>query len=212
MRRLIRLITQPSVFFNQLQWSRSHWFILFFLGVFCLAETRTQSTSGLYLQSLEWLQVTFGVGLDSAIWMLSALRLSFMFAGVFLVTELIWFVGNVIGEKGSKRVLLRRLAIVFTVFLAAASVQNLSFTQPWFIVLSAALYVWATVLGFYAIREQFSLNSLETAIVSVLAALVVSASLHVTDHATKLVAGAEADRPAITDRSDREGSPFLFEN
>ncbi|MEZ4750621.1 MAG: hypothetical protein R3B54_08330 [Bdellovibrionota bacterium] len=170
-----------------------------FLGRVLLAETRTKPGGPLSPK----------LGVDAGfVWRRTRYRDLAFFERASLEPDVWWvwfsvtgsfgFVGNVIGKKGSKRVLLRRLAIVFTVFLAAASVQNLSFSQPWFILLSAALYVWATVLGFYAIREQFSLNSLETAIVSVLAALVVSASLHVTDHAAKLVAGVESDRPAIT--------------
>jgi hypothetical protein len=59
---------------------------------------------------------------------------------------------------------------------------------------SLCLYVWGLVLGYFALREQFELNHLETVVLGLFALLLVTSSWHFSNHVLERVA-RETVRP-----------------
>lgn len=188
MKQLLRFFVRPNVFFNQMQWSSVHRGILVaFVGMAAL-ETHVGRYSDHYLALSALLNDWLGLSLAQAVWVITAGKLVATLVGAYLVSTLVWVVGSVLGRSGSKRVLFRRLAIVFTVLVLGQLLGHLAAVNDWFALGAVAAYVWAALLGYHAIREQFSLSHLETVIVTALVALVLSTSLHFSSHALLVVA------------------------
>lgn len=182
MRQGMRLLTKPATFFNQLQWSTHHWIILVaFLGLATI-ETQVGRNQALYQAWALLLERRLGLSLDAALWVVTAFRLAILIAGSVAVSTVIWFVGHLFGRRTSKRVLFRRLAVVFTVLLAGYTASHLTGAYPALAFVSLVMYLWGLVLGYFAIREQFALNHLETVVVGLFALLLVSSSWHFSNH------------------------------
>ncbi len=182
MRQQFRFFVRPQTFFNQLQWSSHHWFILISFLTVATLETLFGKQHLLYSEIALYIQQTLGIGSGLALWVVLFSKLMLMLAGAYLIIAFIWFVGNLIGERHSHRVLYRRLAVVFTVFLMGYTSNHLAHFSPWFGFVGLLLYGWALVLGFFAIREQFNLTAVETIVVSAFALLLVTSSLHFSNH------------------------------
>ncbi len=179
----IRFIVKPQTFFNQLQWSRNHWMIMLsFLGL-ALVETQVGRQHQLYSAFASFLQYQWGVSSAVAVWVVMAARLSFMLVGAMAISSIIYLVGSLIGQSNSRRVLFRRLAVVFTVFLAGFIAQHFGDTKPNLAFVSLALYAWGLFLGYIAIREQFSLNHLQTSVILAFAALLVTSTWQLSNRA-----------------------------
>jgi hypothetical protein len=178
----IRFILKPKTFFNQLQWSRNHWLILVSFLVLATVETQVGRHSHVYEAYAFYLQNRFGFSLNFALWLLMAAKLVFMLAGSFAIATVVWVVGSVVGQKNSKRVLYRRLAVVFTVVLAGFTANHLADRYNALNLVALALYLWGLVLGYIAIREQFDLGHLETSIVAIFAILMVTTTWHFSNH------------------------------
>lgn len=132
MKQIFRLVTQPGLFFNQLQWSSHHWFVIIaFLGL-ALIETHVGRTQNDFFQLAMWIHKSWGMNFNYSLWMVLALRLAFIALGAYAVTTAVWVVGNVFGQKTSRRVLARRLAVVFSVGLAAYTAQYFVDSHPMF--------------------------------------------------------------------------------
>jgi len=184
----IRLFLNPASFFGQLQFSRHHWILLLaFLGV-AAVETQVGRQHALYEMYANTLVNRAGMSWNAAIWTVTAAKLVVMLFGAIMLSSFIWMVGNLFGRKTSKRVLFRRLAVVFTVFLAGYTANHLADTMPWLALGSILFYVWGLVLGYFAIREQFELNHLETMVLGLFALLLVTSTWHFSNHVLEIVA------------------------
>lgn len=201
MRQGIRLLVKPGTFFNQLQWSTHHWFILISFLMIASIETHVGKQHYFYQVFADVVSARFGISWAQAIWVVTSLKLAFMLAGSFLLASFIWMVGNIFGRRTSKRVLFRRLSVVFTVLLAGYTLEHLGTTHPDLNLVALALYGWGAALGYFALREQFALNHLETAVLGAFAMLTVVSSWHFANHAMETAARAQmgslAKRPAI---------------
>lgn len=182
MKQGMRLFVQPGTFFNQLQWSKHHWYILFAFLFISAIEAHVGKQHSLYQVYANFLAQNLGLGFDIALWTVVASKLVLMLIGAFVTASLIWFVGNLIGAKNSRRVLFRRLAIVFTVGITAYTTKHLEPLFPWMGTASFFLYFWALLLGYFALREQFVLTHLETAFVAAFSILLVISSWHYSNH------------------------------
>ena len=191
MKQGFRFFLRPWTFFNQLQWSTHHWFILLGFLVIAAVETQVGKHHRLYITLAGLLQHRFGIGLDFALWMVTAVKLFCLLAGAYFVSHLVWLVGNMVGTKNSKRVLFRRLAVVFTVLLAGYTAQYFAPTFPIASFVSVVLFIWGLGLGYFAIREQFGLSNLETLVVGFFALLLISSSWHYSNHFMASVASSE---------------------
>jgi hypothetical protein len=96
-----------------------------------------------------------------------------LLTGIAFASQCIWIVGNCIGKKNSQRVLFRRLAIVYTVILSGYSFSHLEPLYGYPPLLSSVFYAWGFFLGYFAIREQFSLNHFETTVMGFFAGLLI---------------------------------------
>ena len=178
MKQGLRLVVRPGAFFNQLQWSTHHWLIMLAFLVIASIETHV-GRQHLYFQVYaEMLTARFGLSYNMAIWVVTSVKMALMVAGTFALATAIWIVGNIFGRRTSKRVLFRRMAVVFTVLLAGYTANHLVNVYPVASIASIALYLWGVVLGYFAIREQFALNHVETIVIGAFALLMVSTSWH----------------------------------
>jgi hypothetical protein len=210
----IRFIIRPKTFFNQLQWSTHHWVIMVSFLALAAIETQVGRQHQLYQNLALFLQYRWGVGFSIALWMVMAARLAVMVTGAFVMTSVIHIVGTIVGRGSSRRVLSRRLAVVFTVFLAGYTLQHLADkTQPLMFV-AMAFYLWGAVLGYLALREQFNMSRLETTIVAIFAMLLVTVSWQFSNHVFEVAmrnqlqsVAKRMDKPAIGDQF-RSGSAF----
>ena len=174
MRQTVRFILKPNTFFNQLQWSRNHWWIILaFLGL-ATVETQIGRHVQLYHAFALLIEAKLGFSYNIALWLTMATRLAILLAGAFLISSVIYIVGSVVGRSNSRRVLFRRLSVVFTVFLGGLTLQHFAASAPWVVWASWGLCAWALFLGYVAIKEQFELGNLETAIVAIFAILMVT--------------------------------------
>ncbi len=172
----MRFLVKPTSFFNQLQWSRHHWVIIAsFLGL-ALVETQVGRQHQLYSAFATFLQYRVGIGANAAIWAVMAARLGLMLGGAYLISTVIYIVGSLVGQANSRRVLFRRLAVVFTVFLGGFIAQHYGDTNPNVALLSLGFYAWGLFLGYIAIRNQFEMNHLQTSILLAFAVLLVTSS------------------------------------
>lgn len=181
MKQGFRFIFQPSAFFNQLQWSRHHWYILFAFFLISGIEAQVGKQQSLYQLYATLLSNQVGLGVDLSLWLVVAAKIMLLLCGSFLIVSLLWLVGNFIGQRNSRRVLARRLAVVFTVALAAYTAHHLEYLYDWMGTASFFLYFWALLLGYFAIREQFLMTHLESTCMTVFAILLVVSSWHATN-------------------------------
>lgn len=196
MKQGIRLLVKPGTFFNQLQWSTHHWFILIAFLMIASIETHVGKSHLSYQVFADVMSARFAISWNEAIWVVTSLKLAFMLAGSFLLASFIWMVGNIFGRRTSKRVLFRRLSVVFTVLLAGYTLEHLSATHPDLGFVAMALYVWGSALGYFALKEQFALNHLETAVLGAFAMLVVVSSWHFANHAMESAAKIQSNELA----------------
>lgn len=208
-KQISRFFLRPNVFFNQLQWSNLHWGIIVAFAVMATLETHVGRYSDYYLALSSLLNDWAGLSLAQAVWVITAGKLVATFAGAYLVSTLVWIVGSVLGRSGSKRVLFRRLAVVFTVLMLGQTLGHLSAVNGWYAFAALAAYAWGGLLGYFAVREQFSLSHLETIIVTALVALVLSTTIHFSSHALMLAADSREDRtaPALSHRPSKRLAP-----
>ena len=181
MKQGMRILVSPGAFFNQLQWSRHHWFNLLAFLFVSAVEAHVGRQHALYQVYATFLSQNIGLNFDIALWLVVASKLFFMLAGSLIAATSIWFVGNMVGEKNSRRVLFRRLSVVFTVLLTAYTAHHLENLYEWMGTLSIFLYFWSALLGYFAIREQFLLTHIETAFVGGFAVLLVLSSWHLSN-------------------------------
>lgn len=171
-----RLITTPGTFFSQLQWSQHHSAIVAGFLLVALVETLVGNPGVWFEYYVSLARAYFHVPADLALWAVAFAKLIVLWLGVYAITSAVWLVGSLIGERGSHRVLLRRLTVVFTTLLLARTVEHLSAHYPQLFYLALALYGWGLLLGFHALREQFVLSTVETFMVTIFTASVVYAS------------------------------------
>ena len=176
-----KIFYKPQEFFNQLQWSTHHWLIMLVFLVVTAVEAHLGTQASLYHSLAYKISNFLPLSFDISLWLVVSAKLAVILLGSTLTANFIWFFGNIIGQKNSKRVLFRRLAVVFTVILSAYTASHLDSLYPWMSTLSFFLYVWGGLLGYFAIREQFALNHIETTVVGAFAALLVLTSWHYTN-------------------------------
>jgi hypothetical protein len=184
----IRLFSQPGTFFNQLQWSRHHWWILFSFLFVAAVETHVGRSQVLLTTYASVLSNYLQIGFDTAVWLAVSAKLFLLLAGAIAIAHVIYFIGSFFGDQGSRRVLFRRLAVVFTIILAAYTGSHLEHMYDWMGTASLFLYIWGGLLGFIALREQFMLSMTETLVVGSLASLLVFGSWTVSQRMTEQLA------------------------
>ena len=176
MKQLFRFLFRPGTFFGQLQWSTHHWLILLaFLGM-ASVETHVGRQHLYYQVFADMVSARTGLSWEMSVWLVTFAKLVAFLAGAFALSSVLWVIGNLFGRRTSKRVLFRRMAIVFTVLLTAYTSHFFSPVYPIMEVLSWAFYVWGALLSFYAVKEQFALGSLEALVMSALAFLLISSA------------------------------------
>ncbi len=183
MKLFFQLFSQPGKFFNQMQWSSRHWFIIVSFLTLALVETHVGRGQNEFYQVALWISHQWSVSFNVALWIVLAGRMALIIGGAYVVTTAVWVVGNIFGHRTSRRVLARRLAVVFTVGLAAYTMQYFVDAHPMFGVASLFLYVWSLILGYFAIRENFGLTHLESVVVGLFAVLLITSSWHYSHHA-----------------------------
>ena len=169
----MRILLRPGQFVNQLQWSTHHWLILLSFLVITAIEAHVGRQHALYEAYSTLLAQNFGFNYDVAMWLVVTAKLFLILFGSWIVAHVVWFIGNLLGQKNSKRVLFRRLAVVFTLILAGYTASHLENVFPWMNTASFFLFFWGGLLGYFAIREQFQLTHFETAFVGAFAVLLV---------------------------------------
>lgn len=174
----VRIFVRPRTFFNQLQWSTHHMLILVAFFAIAAVETNVGNFHHFYEGFAAALKSRFGINYNVALWIITFAKLGLMILGTYAVSSLVWLFGNLLGRKNSRRVLTRRLAVVFTVLLAAHAVQYFAPGNQVFGIACLALYGWGVVLGYFALRTHFEFNHLETMVVALFAILVVTGSWH----------------------------------
>jgi len=178
----LRFFLDPRGFFNQLQWSSHHWLILFAFLVTASVESYVGKYHFAYNQYTLLLTHQFGWQPDVAIWTIAAVKLVLLVSGMYLLTMILWAIGSLIGhsETNSKRVLFRRMAVVFTVILLGYTASHLVPVYASLAYVSYFLYAWGGLLGYMAMREQFELNRLEAAMVGAFGLLLLTSTWHFT--------------------------------
>jgi hypothetical protein len=175
-RQAVRFVAKPGAFFNQLQWSRHHWPLLVgFLGI-ALVEMQVGRGLPLYQNAAQILEAQWGMGSGLALWVVMFAKLGLLLAGSSLLAWSVWLVGLLFGAQSSRRVLFRRLSVVFMVALAGYTVRHFIATIPEMGYVSLFLIFWSIALGYFAIREQFGLSHLETSVLGLMLALAMTTS------------------------------------
>lgn len=205
MRQGARLVLKPQQFFNQLQWSTHHWFILLTFLIVIGVESHIGQQRALYHWLAQSLSQQTGISFDITLWFVVSAKLLIIFLASYLSATLIWLVGSLIGERNSHRVLFRRLAVVFTVVVSAYTSHHLTYLYPWMETLSFFLYTWGLLLGYFAIREQFALSHFETSVVGVFAIILVISSWVGTNRL--MVAAAQKYNQEIAKTSQSHTTP-----
>ncbi len=190
MKQTLRFLLNPRVFFNQLQWSRAHWFIFGGFALMAFIETQTGTPHAFYSVGAQWLAKFWGWNFLESIWVLTVIKLVGMTTGVYFLSHIVWHVGGLFGQQGSRRVLFRRLTVVLTVMLLGFSIRNMGAPHSNWTLLSSGLLVWACFLGFYAIQEQFNLGAFETVVVAAAVALALAFTVRVSEDVIVEVAQA----------------------
>ncbi len=207
MKQGMRFLVRPGTFFNQLQWSTHHWIILLSFLVIAAIETHVGRQQAFYQVFADLVVERTGMSWDFSMWLVTVAKLTVMLCGAFSVASAVWFVGNLFGRRTSKRVLFRRLAVVFTVLLAAYTAQHLVDPIPFFVMAAPVLYAWALILAYFAIREQFALNHVETLVMGLFALLLVSSSWHVSNHVMETAA-----RQALVELAKKTSTHNRYDN
>lgn len=199
MRNLFKFFLSPKTFFNQLQWSSRHYLILAtFLGL-AAVETYVGKHEQLYALFATLLQKRFHLSLNQALWAITFTKLLAMVSGAFIVSTILWTVAKFLGIHSSRRVLARRLAIVFTVLLGGYTLHHFANGSELIHYTVVGLYVWGSVLGYYALKEQFRLNYVEAVLASVATFLLVVGLWHFTTVTTMQVARSEVRKASHSD-------------
>lgn len=172
----MRFLVRPGTFINQLQWSTHHWLILFLFLTIAAVETHIGPNQGHYQIFAQYFSAKFRIPYEWGMWVVTFLKLSAFLMGSLMITSFLWFVGNLFGRHTSKRVLFRRLTIVFTVLLGGYTLLNWAGASPDLIYVAYALFGWGSLLGYFALREQFALSHMETLVLSLFGFLLISSS------------------------------------
>lgn len=176
MKQTLRFLFAPWTFFNQLQWSRHHWLLLAGFLALALVESQVGKQQALYHSYAQIVQNWAGISYTASLWLITAAKLALMLVGTTVLAWVIWLAGTVLGAHSSRRVLFRRLSVVFTVLLVGYVLSHFAPTHPHLEMVAMALYLWSAALGYFALREQFGLNHLETGVLALFATLAVSFS------------------------------------
>lgn len=204
MKQTVRLFVKPGTFFGQLQWSTHHWLILVGFFIASAVETQLGSAQSLYRWYASFLNIRFGMELGTALWVITFLRLSFLLVAAWLATQAIWIFGTLLGEHTSRRVLFRRMAVVFTILLSGYTAQHLSGQFEFAAVTAIILYVWGVSLGYFALSEQFRMGRLQTLATLLFAGLVISQGWRYSD--VLLRAEAVKNHSELTERSSSQST------
>ena len=178
----MRILTKPATFMNQLQWSRNHLWILLGFSAIAILESLMGSQTEAFQHYALALEADLGL---SRSWSVAAVitgRVLAMLGGMFVLSSVIWMLGNAFGRHTSKRVLFRRMSIVFTVMLGGYLCSHLSVEHQILSTVAFVAYVWAGVLAYFSIKEQFELNVMEAAIVGAVALFLVTTTWHYSHH------------------------------
>lgn len=178
MRQSVRMFVRPKEFVNQLQWSTHHWMILFTFLIVTAVEAHVGRQHALYELYSSVITQTTGIPFEIAMWLVVAAKLGVLLVGSYLIGQMVWTVGSFFGSKNSKRVLFRRLAVVFTMIMAGYTASHLESSFEWMGTASFFLYFWGVLLGYFAIREQFSLSHTETTVMALFTGLLVVSTWH----------------------------------
>ncbi len=156
MKQIIRLATNPAAFMNQLQWSRNHaWILLTFLGL-AIVESQIGTTKALNAQLAWLLSNEAHIARDQALFLVMVGRIAALFLGGQVLTQIFWLIGARLGRASSKRVLTRRLSIVYTFLLGSYILAvTLSVDQQ---IWAALVFGWGLILAYVTFREHFSLD------------------------------------------------------
>jgi len=196
---------------NQLQWSSHHtWLLLAFLIV-AGVEAHVGRNHALLSNFGEALAFRLGVSRDIGIWLMISLKLTVTLLTAYLISLAVWMVGSFLGSSSSQRVLFRRLSVVFTLIFMGYTATHLTHVFPWMETASLFIFFWAGLLGFFSLKEQFSLGFLETAFVGSLTAMLVFSSWHYSnrfvERNAQLISHEIAYRPLLSSpKSVRQGS------
>jgi len=174
----VRFFVKPGAFVNQLQWSSHHTWILILFAAVAALEAHIGRNHAVIEQLGSALSYRLGWGQDFGIWLMVSLKLFFTLVVSYLISVAIWFVGSFLGRSSSQRVLFRRLSVVFTLTLMAHTSQHLIPLYPWMETAGLFLGLWAVLLGFFTLKEQFKIGFLETVFVGGFTALLISSSWH----------------------------------
>lgn len=167
MKQGIRFFLKPSSFVTQLQWSSHHPWILAVFFLSALVETQLGPQGPVYAKLAVIFARDAALPLGLSIWILTFIKLAFLGVGAWFLTETIFFLGSLFGQPTSRRVLFRRLAIVFSLILLGQSALGLSESLPYAALLAGGFWIWALLLGFYTLREGFRLNGYEASAVGI---------------------------------------------
>jgi hypothetical protein len=209
-RQGLRLLVKPGTFFNQLQWSSHHWIILFLFLAVAAAETHIGKSQAIFQIFSDSLAAKSGLSIEMATWLVIAMKLSATLLASFILATVTWFLGSLFGRRTSKRVLFRRLSVVFTVFLAAYTLQQLALKQSHIDYIIAGFYVWGVVLGYFAIREQFALTHIETMVIGLFALMMLVTSFHFANHVLEKAARQELMSLAKMPKAHRTSQKHLY--
>ena len=201
MKQGLRFFVNPKMFFNQLQWSRHHFAIL--VAFLCVAVVETQSAVELhaYDAPIQALTELLHGAEDAALFLFMTARVLLLAGAAYLLAELLWFAGGLLGKSKSKRVLFRRLGIVYTVLLASHTAHYLMYVHPFFGLVSVVLLLWTLALGYWALREHFSLNHMEAVVLGVFALLAVAQSYQFSSRVSQNLLALRSIAPAASSSS-----------
>lgn len=191
MKQGVRLFTRPKTFFNQLQWSSNHWLILVSFVLLTVIESTIGKQQALYAGLAHTLQQQWQIEPALALWAVLAGKILILVGAAFAISLALWFLGTLFGRSNSRRVLNRRLAVVFTVLLAGYTLQHLAARYPMMELASLALFAWGSILAMLAIRAQFSLGIIQSALFVVVGAFLVTTAWNESNSILQEVAGRQ---------------------
>jgi hypothetical protein len=178
MKQGARFFLKPSAFVNQLQWSSHHSFILSTFCTTALIETQVGRNHALYAGLASILANHYGLGFTLAIWLVTFLKLTITMLGAVALVEMIGFLGGMFGRQSSRRVLFRRLAVVFSIVLLANTLNQCAAISTVAAVTAVTLFLWGLMLGFFTLREQFGLTFGEASTIGVFSLCMVVCTWH----------------------------------
>jgi hypothetical protein len=176
----VRFFLKPQSFVNQLQWSSHHSFILTAFCTTALIETQVGRNHALYTGLASLLASQYGLGMTLAIWLVTFLKLTVTLLGALAFVEMIGLLGGMFGRQTSRRVLSRRLAVVFSLILVANTLYQFAPVSPWAGIAAAVIFLWSVVLGYFSLRTHFGLTLGEAASVGVFSLFVMVCAWHLS--------------------------------